>query len=147
MCDIYTRIDIRVRVWHMPRMAFDEVQVWCLVWGLLGFHLSHGGKGMEDAEGLMESRDMCIQSAMPNGCYSVLYHPSSGWVSIAFGEDPLHSDDDVTQYMWHSPLQYMASLLSYITVASVQPIYLHPSILLPSATHGPHHQLIFTKLS
>jgi len=35
---------------------------------------------------------------------SVLYHPSSGWVSLTFGQDPLHSDNDVTQYMWHSPL-------------------------------------------
>ena len=41
----------------------------------------------------------------------VLYHPSSGWVSLAFGQDPSHSDDDVTQYTWHSPLQSMASSL------------------------------------
>ena len=32
--------------------------------------------------------------------YAVLYHPSSGWVSIAFRQDPSHSDDDITQYMW-----------------------------------------------
>ena len=49
----------------------------------------------------------------------VLYHPSSGWVSITFGQDPSHSDDDVTQYMWHSSLQSMASSL-------------HPSLFLPS---------------
>src|SRR5882724_5019997 len=32
----------------------------------------------------------------------VLYHPSSGQVSLAFGQDPLHSDDDITQYLWHT---------------------------------------------
>src|SRR5882724_9721342 len=49
----------------------------------------------------------------------VLYHPSTGWVSIACRQDPSHSDDDVTQYMWHDPLQYMASSLSQITSVSV----------------------------
>jgi len=46
----------------------------------------------------------------------VLYHPSSGWVSIAVGQDPSHLDNDVTQYMHHSPLKYMASSLSCITI-------------------------------
>ena len=74
---------------------------------------------------------------------NVFYHPSSGQVSIAFRWDPLHSDDDITQYMWHGPLQYMGSSLSHITIC------LHPSNLLLSkpTTHRPHHQLISTKLS
>src|SRR5882724_7999537 len=54
--------------------------------------------------------------------HTVLYHPSSGRVSITFGQDPSHSDDDITQFMRHGPLQYMASLLSHITSASVHPI-------------------------
>jgi len=32
---------------------------------------------------------------------TVLYHTISGWVSIAFRQDPLHSDDDITLYIWH----------------------------------------------
>ena len=51
--------------------------------------------------------------------HTVLYHPSPGWVSIAFGQDPSHSDDDITQYMWNDPLQYMVSSLSQITSVSV----------------------------
>ena len=74
----------------------------------------------------------------------VLYHPSSGQICHTPRQDPLHSDDDVTQYMWHSHLQYTAS-------------HSHPSLLLPSdhllpsnlllselTTCGPHHQLIST---
>ena len=42
--NVYTRIEIRVGIWHMPRMLFDEVWVWCSVQGLFRFHSSHGGK-------------------------------------------------------------------------------------------------------
>src|SRR5882724_12030234 len=58
--------------------------------------------------------------------YTVLNHPSSGQVSITFGQDPLHLDDDITQYMQHGPLQYMASSFSHITIC------LNPSDLPPS---------------
>ena len=34
MHEVHTRIEIRVRVWCMLRMAFDEVHVQWLVWGL-----------------------------------------------------------------------------------------------------------------
>ena len=99
--------------------------------------------------------------------HTVLYHPSPGWVSIAFGQDTSHSDDDITQYMWHDPQQYMASSLSQITSVSVHLICFHWSDLLPLVqfasigpicfcwsnlllseltTHGPHHQLTFIKL-
>jgi len=58
MCEVYTRIGIRVGVWHMLSMVFDEVHVWCSVWGLLGFFSRWIGKGVMDAEGLVDSRDM-----------------------------------------------------------------------------------------
>src|SRR5882724_5487622 len=67
----------------------------------------------------------------------VLYHPSSGWICHAPGQDPSHSDNDITQYIQHGLLQSMASSSLSTTV------YLHPSIfllsnLLPSelTTHG-----------
>src|SRR5882724_4330723 len=85
---------------------------------------------------------MLLHKNIPTLC-AVLYHPSSGWVSITFRQDPSHSDDDVTQYMQHGPLQYTASLLSCITFASVHAVCLHLCNLPLSnpTTHRPHHQL------
>src|SRR5882724_7463093 len=37
----------------------------------------------------------------------VLYHLSSGWICHAPGQDPSHSDDDITQYMQQGLLQPM----------------------------------------
>src|SRR5882724_7463580 len=83
----------------------------------------------------------------------VLYHPSSGWVSIAFGQDPFHSDDDVTLYAAHPSTIYgilalmhhfflsPSNLPQSIQFASIHPICLHLSNLLQSklTTHGPQH--------
>src|SRR5882724_13573776 len=38
---------------------------------------------------------------------AVLYHPSSGQICHAPGQDPSHLDDDITQYMWHGLLRPM----------------------------------------
>src|SRR5882724_5535051 len=70
---------------------------------------------------MWSGEDTCEDIWGGGDMHGVLYHPSSGQVSLAFRQDPLHSYDDVTQYMWHSPLQYIASFLSSITIASVQP--------------------------
>ena len=40
---------------------------------------------------------------------TVLYHPSSGQICHASGQDPLHLDDDIIQYMWHGFIWLMAS--------------------------------------
>ena len=73
----------------------------------------------------------------------VLYHPSSGQIYLTSGQDPLHSDDDVTQYMQHSLLWSTASSLSSIAVilpsnhfASIQIASIqadHPWTQTPSA--------------
>jgi len=79
---------------------------------------------------------------------TVLYHPSSGWICLAPRQDPLHSDDDISQNMWHGLLQLMASSLSSVTV-NLCPIILLPSGLLPSkpTTCGQTHpQLIPMKI-
>ena len=52
----------------------------------------------------------------------VLYHPSSGQVSLTFGQDPSHLDDDVTPYMWHNLLGSTTQhhlLLSELTCSGV----------------------------
>src|SRR5882724_2769970 len=51
-----------------------------------------------------------------NQSSAVLYHPRSGQICHASGKDPLHSDDDVTQYMQHRLLRSMASSSSSATV-------------------------------
>src|SRR5882724_2753430 len=67
-----------------------------------------------------DTPDMILSEWAPGchvwGCHTVLSHPSSGWVSITFRQDPSHSDDDITQYMQYCLLQYMASMLSCITI-------------------------------
>jgi len=62
------------------------------------------------------SRPLPTHLCLASSTLIILYHPSSGWVSITFGQDPSHSDDYVTQYKCCSPLQYMASSLSCITI-------------------------------
>src|SRR5882724_8933165 len=58
----------------------------------------------------------------------VLCHPSSGQVFLTFGQDPSYLDDDITQYMWHSPLHSMASLFSSVTISLPQPDLWHLSL-------------------
>src|SRR5882672_1785102 len=43
----------------------------------------------------------------------VLYHASSGRISLIFGQDPLHSDDGLTPYMWYSLLHMATCHISF----------------------------------
>jgi len=88
---------------------------------------SHSGAGILTDSGILKCHRI-VWTSMAHCIVS----PSSGWVSITFGQDASHLHDDITQYMQHSPLQYTASSLSQITFASVHPICLSPSDLLPS---------------
>src|SRR5882724_8442234 len=51
MCDIYTKIEIRVRVWCMPRTVADEIWVQCSVWGFVGVLFELWWKGHGGAQG------------------------------------------------------------------------------------------------
>ena len=83
---------------------------------------------------------------IPETMHAVLYHPSSGQIYLAPGQDPSHSDDDITQYMQHSLLWPMASLLSSITFTSIQPLCFHPDLLLSElTTHGEKHPQLNSK--
>ena len=46
--------------------------------------------------------------------------PQLWWVSITFRWDPMHSDNDVTQYMWHSPLHGILTLTHHYLPPSIQ---------------------------
>src|SRR5882724_3484508 len=78
------------------------------------------------------------------GC-NILYNPSSGWESLTFRQDPLHSDDDVTEYMWHSPLQSMASWLSSSLLLSDH-VLLSELLLSKPTTHGQTFSTDFHKV-
>ena len=54
---------------------------------------------------------------------TVLYHPSSGQESLAFRQDPLHSDNDITQI-------YAAWSLIYGILTLIHHYYFHPTICL-----------------
>jgi len=86
---------------------------------------------------------------IPETMHAVLYHPSSGQIYLAPGQDPSHSDDDITQYMQHSLLWPMASLLSSITFTSIQPLCFHPDLLpsKPTTCRHKHPWLIPMKIS
>ena len=77
----------------------------------LRVHRHDAGMPCRHVQAQMRAQDSCEGG--------VLYHPSSGQVFITFGQEFSHLDNDVTQYMymWHSPLQYMASLVLHITFA------------------------------
>ena len=67
---------------------------------------------------------------------------SSGQVSLIFRQDPLHSDDDITQYMWHSPLWSVASLLSSVTIYLLSFDFLPSELTYPWAISSAHiHKL------
>src|SRR5882724_738821 len=44
---------------------------------------------------------------IPKFEHGVLYHHTTGWICHTPGQDPSHSDDDVTQYMQQELLRYM----------------------------------------
>ena len=74
----------------------------------------------------------------------VLFHNSPGWISLAFGKDPLYSDGDFFLYMQHCLLWTMAIITSIlITTPPIHLLLLANICFCPSwATWKPHHQLI-----
>ena len=85
----------------------------------------------ESFDGSREKMEHFIQAI-------VLYHPSSGQIYLAPRQDPSLLDDDVTQYMQHSPLQPMASSLSCVAFTSIWPLCFHPDLLQSELTTCGH---------